>query len=713
MKSIKIKLLLLIVVIFAVWGVNHFNLSSYLTLTYLKTHSNDFQDYTQDNYFLASTIYMGIYILTTALSLPGATILTLAGGALFGFGKGLLLVSFSSTLGATIAFLAARFFLKDYVQNKFGDKLKTINKGIEREGAFYLFSLRLIPVFPFFLINLVMGLTPIKTITFYIVSQIGMLPGTAAYVYAGLKLSELESLGGIISQEMLLAFCFLGLTPLVSKFLLNKIKATKVYKPFKKPKKFDYNLVAIGAGSAGLVTTYIGAAVRAKVALIEKHKMGGDCLNTGCVPSKALLKTAQIVHSQKKAHLYGLESIDIEFDFASVMQRVQKVIKKIEPHDSVERYEGLGVECIQGAAKILSPWEIEVNGKTITTKNIVVATGASPFVPPIRGLKEIDFLVSDNLWSLRKLPKKLVVLGGGPIGIEMAQAFNRLGSKVTVVEMADRILAKEDQDVSALLSERLTKEGIDLRVQTRAIRIEKKESETNLVVDNQGDEGHIPFDKILVAVGRKANTKGFGLEDIGVKLRDNGAIEVNEYMQTNFPNIYACGDVAGNFQLTHTASHEAWYASVNALFSPFKKFRADYSAIPWATYTEPTVATVGKNEEALKKEGISYEVYKYGIDDLDRAIADDEDYGFVKVMLKPNTDKILGATIVGAKADDLLIEFTSAMKNKLGLNKILSTIHPYPTMSEANKYLAGVWKNQTKPEKLLSWVKRFHQWRRG
>ncbi len=708
MKSKLVKLFVLIAIVAIFFVAKSYGLTNYLTLNYLKSNLSDFQAYASENFLLTAAIFMGVYILAAALSLPGATILTLAGGAIFGFGKGLLLVSFASTIGATVAFLMARLVLKDYVQNKFGDKLKNFNDGVEKDGAFYLLTLRLIPVFPFFLINMVMGLTPIKTITYFITSQIGMLPGTAAYVYAGLSIASIDSLSGIVSPQMIGAFAALGLVPLISKFIINYLKAKKVYKGFKKPKSFDYNLIAIGGGAAGLVTTYIGAAVKAKVALIEKDKMGGDCLNTGCVPSKAIIKSASVVHNVKKASDYGLKNIETEFEFSEVMDRVQNVISKIEPHDSVERYEGLGVECIKGDAKVLSPWEVEVNGKILTTKNIVIATGARPFVPPIKGIESSKILTSDNLWSLRELPKKFAVLGAGPIGLEMAQSFSRLGSEVTVIEMGSRIMTKEDDDISDVVLDRLTNEGVKILLNTKAKEFQGKK----LICETKDGDIEVEFDEILVAVGRAARTKGFGLEDIGVKLRPNGTIITDEFLRTNFPNIFAAGDVAGNFQLTHTAAHEAWYASVNALFGRFKKFKRDYSVIPWATYTAPEVATVGQNEKALKAAGIEYEVYKYEIDDLDRAIADSTDYGFVKVMLKPGTDKILGATIVGSNASDLLIEFTSAMKNKFGLNAILGTIHPYPTMSEANKYLAGVWKQANKPEKLLGYVEKYHKWER-
>ncbi|MBT3584191.1 MAG: dihydrolipoyl dehydrogenase [Halobacteriovoraceae bacterium] len=709
MKKLFPKLIALFAIIAAFMLIKHFGLTEYLTFDYLKSNQANFQSYYQSNQIQTIGIFVALYILVTALSLPGAAILTLAGGALFGLLVGTIAVSFASTIGATLAFLAARFFLKESIQNKFGDKLAAINSGIEKDGAFYLFTLRLIPAFPFFIINMLMGLTPIKTGTYFIVSQLGMLAGTIVYVNAGTQLSRIDGLSGILSPGILGAFVLLGLLPFIAKKIISLIKARKIYSRFKRPSQFDYNMVAIGGGSAGLVTSYIGAVTKAKVALIEKHKMGGDCLNTGCVPSKALIKSAKVMNLAKNSAKYGIKAMNVEFDFAEVMERVQKVITKIEPHDSVERYSSLGVDCIEGSAKILSPWEIEVNGKVITTKNITIATGARPFVPPIPGLSEIDYLISDNLWDIRELPKRFVVLGGGPIGLEIAQCFRRFGSEVFVIEMAPRIMIKEDPEVSQLIQKKLESEGVNVLINHRAKEFKGK----TLICDFEGKDVSIDFDQVLVAVGRKPNVSGFGLEELGVSLRRNGTIDSDDYLRTNYPNIYACGDVTGPFQLTHTAAHQAWYCAVNGLFGRFKNFKVDYSVIPWATYTDPEVATVGQNEESCKQQGIKYEVTRYGIDDLDRAIADSEDFGFVKVLTKPGSDKILGATIVGQHASDLLLEFISAMKNGFGLEKILGTIHTYPTMGEANKYLAGEWKKSRAPEGLLSWVEKFHRWERG
>lgn len=713
MSKKTLRLIVLLLILMFIGAFKYYELDQYLTLASIKQNQAVFSNYYAQHTLQTLLIYFFLYVVTTALSLPGATILTLTAGALFGFSTGLAVVSFASSIGATLAFLSSRFLLRDFVQKKFAKNLQSINKGVEKDGAFYLFSLRLIPIFPFFVINLAMGLTKIKVTTFYIVSQVGMLLGTAVYVNAGLQLSQLESLSGILSLDLILSFSLLGIFPLLAKALLSFIKGNKVYKKYKRPKHFEYNMVVLGAGSAGLVTAYICSAVKAKVALIEKHKMGGDCLNTGCIPSKAMIRTAKVAHQIRHARKYGLESTEPKIDFKQVMGRVHRVIREIEPHDSVARYTELGVECFDGEAKIKSPWEVEVNGKILTTKNITIATGASPIVPKLPGIESITPLTSENLWKLENLPRKLIIVGGGPIGIEMAQSFVRLGSEVHLVELADRIMTVEDPEVSATITSILTDEGVGIHVGSKATEIIKREDKNYLIIQQGEEKSELEFSEILFAVGRRANVVGLGLEELGVTLRDNKTIEANEYQQTNFPNIYVCGDVTGPFQLTHTASHQAWYCAVNALFGRFKKFRVDYSVIPWATYSDPEVASVGLNETRAKAQGVDYELTTYGIDDLDRAIADSEKHGMVRVLTVPGTDKILGATIVGNHAADMLLEFTSAMKNNYGLSRILGTIHPYPTMGEANKYVAGNWKKVQTSERVFWWLARFHFWSRN
>lgn len=691
----------------------YFDLSQYLTLEYIKAQQQQVDQYYADNQALTIAGYFIIYILVTGASLPGAAILTLAGGAIFGLLTGLIIISFASTIGASLAFLVSRYLFRESIQQKFGDSLKSVNAGIDKDGAFYLFALRLVPVFPFFVINLVMGLTPIKLKTFYWVSQVGMLAGTIVYVNAGTQLAQIDSASGILSPALIASFVLLGLLPLIGKKIIALLNSRKALAGFKKPDHFDTNLVVIGGGSAGLVSAYIAAAVKAKVTLIERHKMGGDCLNTGCVPSKAIIRSAKFMSHISRSSEFGIKKAEAEFEFSDVMERVAAIIKRIEPHDSVERFTGLGVDVIQGDAKITSPWSVEVNGKTINAKNIVVATGARPFVPPIEGIENIKYLTSDNLWQLREKPKKMVVLGGGPIGTELTQAFARLDISVTQVEMLPRILLREDLEVSELVKNQLIKEGVNLLVNHRAKQFIQKNGKNYLIAEHESTDIEIEFDTLIVAVGRAANTAGFGLEELGVRLNPNRTIETNEYLQSNIPTIYACGDVAGPYQFTHVAAHQAWYAAVNTLFGALKRFKTDYRVIPWATFSEPEVARVGLNETDAKEQGVAYEVTRYDIDDLDRAIADSEAHGFIKVLTVPGKDKILGVTIVGEHAGDLIAEYVLAMKHGLGLNKILGTIHIYPTLAEANKFVAGEWKRAHAPQKLLEWVGKFHAWRRG
>jgi len=709
----KSRLLLVIAIAALVAAFFIFGLDHYFSLGYLKSQQAAINDLYAAHPLNTVAVYFVIYVAVAALSFPGATVLTLAGGAIFGLLWGTVIVSFASSLGAMLAFLTSRFVLRDSIQTRFGDKLAAINSGIEKDGPFYLFTLRLVPAFPFFVINLAMGLTPVKTWTFYWVSQIGMLAGTIVYVNAGTEIARIDSLQGILSPGLIVSFTLLGIFPLLAKWIVNRVKARRVYAKWPRPARFDRNLVVIGAGSAGLVTAYIAAALKAKVTLIEKHRMGGDCLNTGCVPSKALIRSARLLSHIKRAPEFGIRSAHAEFDFADVMERVQRVIRTIAPHDSVERYTRLGVECLTGEAKITSPWTVTVGGKTLTTRNIVIAAGSRPLVPPIPGIEDVGYVTSDTIWGLRELPRRLVVLGGGPIGCELAQCFARFGSQVTQVEMLPRILMREDPEISDRVLAQFRAEGINVLTSHRAGRFRTENGRKILICGHAGKDVAIEFDELLCAVGRVANTGGYGLEELGIPVTETRTVETNEFLQTIYPNIYACGDVAGPFQFTHTAAHQAWYAAVNALFGGAKRFKADYSVIPWATFTDPEVARVGLNEQDAIQQGIAYEVTTYGIDDLDRAIVDGEAHGVVKLLTVPDKDKILGATIVGEHAGDLLAEYITAMRHGLGLNRILGTIHIYPTLAEANKYAAGAWKRAHKPGKLLQWIERYHAWKRA
>lgn len=694
------------------------DLGRYLTLDALQAQQAAVAQWVDSHFVSASLLFVLIYVLSTALSLPGASLLTLGGSAVFGVGWGLLLVSFASTLGATLAFLSARFLLRDWVMARFGDKLATFQSGMAKEGAFYLLSLRLIPIFPFFLVNLLMGLTPIRVSTYYWVSQLGMLPGTFVYVLAGSELGQLTSTGNILSPGLMVALTLLGLMPWLVKKLTTYLAQRRLLAPYRKPARYDYNLLVIGAGAGGLVTSYIAAAVKAKVALIEKHKMGGDCLNSGCVPSKALIRSARFAAEQRKADELGFSPSHSRADFAAVMERVAEVIKEVEPHDSIERYQGLGVECIQGEARLVSPWEVEVNGQRLASRHIVIATGARPLVPKLPGLDQVPYLTSDSLWQLRTPPRRLLVLGGGPIGCELAQSFALLGIPVTLVELSEQLLPREEREVADALAGQMSRDGVQLLTGWRAERADYlPAAEGDLPIRLQlrrGDETQmVEGDQLLLALGRVANVSGFGLEALGVELAPRGTIAVDGFLATNFPSILAVGDVAGPYQFTHFAAHQAWYAAVNALFGQFKRFRADYRVIPAATYTTPEIARVGLNRKEAEAQGIPFEATRFELAELDRAIADGERHGFVEVLTVPGKDTILGATIVGTHAGERIAEFVLAIRHRLGLGKILGTIHAYPTLMEGNKYVAGEWKRAHQPTRVLALLARYHRWRRG
>jgi pyruvate/2-oxoglutarate dehydrogenase complex dihydrolipoamide dehydrogenase (E3) component/uncharacterized membrane protein YdjX (TVP38/TMEM64 family) len=664
----------------------------------------------------AMATFVATYVVVTALSLPGAAVMTLAGGAMFGLLWGTLLVSLASTLGATLAMLGARYVLRGWVAARFGERLAALNAGIRRDGPLYLFTLRLVPAVPFVVVNLVMGLTAMEAWTFAWVSQLGMLAGTVAYVNAGTQLAHVQSLADVVSPSLWGAFAVLGGLPWAGRWVVAALQRRRALAGWPRPRRFDRNLVVIGGGSAGLVTAYIAAAVRARVTLVEAHRLGGDCLNTGCVPSKALIRATRLLAQLARAQEFGVRAVSAEVDFPAVMERVQRVVTAIEPHDSVERYTGLGVEVLQGRARLASPWEVVVTHPDgaetrLTARAIVLATGARPTVPPIPGLGEVGYLTSDTVWGLRELPRRLLVLGGGVIGCELGQAFARLGAAVTLVDRAPRLLAREDEEAATAVAKRLEAEGLRLCLATEARSFVQEGGERVLVASCEGREVRLPFDAVLVAVGRTPNVAGLGLEALGIRV--DGTVEVDERLRTRFPHILAAGDVAGPWQLTHAAAHQAWHAAVNGLFAPFKTFRVDGRVVPRAVFTEPEVAHVGLTLDEASAAGLPVEVTRYGLDDLDRAIADGEAEGFVKVLTAPGTDRILGVTIVGAHAGDLIAEWALAMRHRLGLNAILGTVHVYPTMAEANKYVAGAWKRAHAPQGLLRWVERFHRWRLG
>lgn len=708
---------LLVLLLLAIGAFFMLDLGQYLQLATLKAEQARLDAWISDHPILSHGLYFALYVAVTALSLPGAAVMTLAGGALFGLGWGLLLVSFASSLGATLAFLTARYLLRDRLRQRYAATLARVDAGMAKDGALYLASLRLVPLFPFFVINLVMGLTGLRTRTFYGVSQLAMLPGTFVYVNAGTQLAAVQQLADVVSPGLLGAFALLGVFPLLAKVVLGRVQRQRLYRKFTRPRHFDYNLLVIGAGAGGLVSAYIAAAVRAKVGLIERHQMGGDCLNTGCVPSKALIRSAQVAQTVRDAARFGIHSAPVEVDFAAVMARVQAVIQAVEPHDSVARYTGLGVTCLSGDARLISPWQVALRDaqgeRVLSARALVIATGGRPYLPPLEGLDAMAPLTSDTVWSLRERPARLLVLGGGPIGCELSQAFARLGCRVTQVERGDRLLAREDPDISAVILARFQAEGIDVRLGHEAMRFASEAGERVLYARHHAGLERIAFDQVLVAVGRAGNTEGLGLDALGITPRPNGTLPTGDDLSVIYPNIFACGDVAGPYQFTHTAAHQAWYAAVNGLFGQWKRFRADYRVVPWVTFTAPEVARVGLNETDARAQGIPFELTTYGLDDLDRAIAEGRAHGVLKVLTVPGKDRILGVSIVGPQAGELLAEFVLAMRHGLGLNKILSTIHAYPTWNEAVKYAAGRWKQAHAPQGVLRLLARYHAYRRG
>ena len=709
-------------------------LNRYASLAFLKESQASLAALHAQKPLLVTLAFFTAYVAVAALSLPGAALMTLAGGASLGLLWGTVVVSLASTVGATLAMLAARHLFREALQARFGRRLVEVNQGVEKNGAFYLFSLRLIPVLPYFAVNLLMGLTPIRTWTYFWVSQLGMLAGTVAYVNAGTQLAQVDSLRSVLSPGLIGAFVLLGLLPLAGRKALDLYQRRQVYARWKsvRPACFDRNLIVIGAGAGGLVSAYLAAAVKAKVTLVEAHTMGGDCLNHGCVPSKALVRSARLAHQMRHGANYGLGDCEPAFSFRDVMARVRQVIAAIAPHDSAERYAALGVEVLQGHARIVNPWTVEIalnagGAVQLTTRSIVIAAGAQPVVPPLPGLHDVGCLTSDTLWDafaqLDAVPRRLLVLGGGPVGCELAQAFARLGAQVTLVERGPRLLGREDEDVSALARQALQADGVTVLAGHEALRCEMKGGRKTLWVscrlpegghkENAGGPGEtaVEFDQLVCAVGRQARLTGYGLEALGIPT--DGALTTNDYLQTLYPNIYAAGDVAGSLQLTHVAAHQAWHATVNALFGEFKRFKPDYSAVPQAIFIDPEIARVGLNEQEAKAKGLAFEVTKYDMADLDRAIADSETRGFVKVLTAPGKDTILGVTIVGSHAGDSLAEYVLAMRHGLGLNEVLSTIHAYPTMSEAGRHAAGQWKRAHAPRRLLQWARRYHDWKRN
>ncbi|MBL8224983.1 MAG: FAD-dependent oxidoreductase [Chromatiales bacterium] len=659
--------------------------------------------------------FAAAYALVAALSIPGGSlVLSFAAGAIFGLVTGSVVVSFGSSIGAALACLGARFLLRDVVERRFSNMAAAINRGLDRDGSAYLFALRLVPVFPFFAINLALGLTRLPLRTFYWVSQLGMLPATVLYVNAGRELGRVTAGSDVLSPGVLGALALLGVFPLLARRGLRALQARRRLARWPRPRRFDVNVVVIGAGSAGLVAAYVAAAARARVVLVEQAEMGGDCLNRGCVPSKALLRAARLRADLRRAREFGLAAEAGPVDLAAVLGRVRAAVARVAPHDSVERYTGLGVECVAGTARIVSPWAVAVGDRVITTRGIIVATGGGPVLPPVPGLADVPHVTSDTVWQLPALPERLLVLGGGPVGCELAQAFARLGSAVTLVEAGPRLLAREDPAAAALVASRFADEGIRVLPGCRPLRFEPAATGGTLACRHaDGREETLAFDQVLVATGRRARTEGLGLEELGVGLNPDGTVATDDCLQTALPTIHACGDAAGPFQLTHAASHQAWYAAMNALYGRWWRFRADYRVLPACVFTDPEVARVGLTEAEARAQGLDIEVTTWDLAELDRAIADGDNTGLVKVVTPRGRDRILGATVVGPHAGEVLAELSLAMRHGLGLRKVLGTVHSYPTLAEANRLTAGAWQRNHLPLRLLGIAERVNRWQRG
>ncbi|OCX65821.1 hypothetical protein BFP70_06680 [Thioclava sp. SK-1] len=654
--------------------------------------------------------FFAIYVAVTALSLPFATWLTVIGGALFGLWGGLALVSFASTIGATAAFLVSRYLMGDWVRARYGEKLAQYHQKLETEGPFVLFSLRLIPVVPFFVVNLIFGLVPMPAWRFYAISQIAMLPATAVFVFAGTQLAQISSLSDIVQPGMLAAFVALGVLPWAARAVVAVIRRRKALSGYTKPKVFDRNLIVIGAGAGGLVASYVAAAAQAKVTLIEAGPMGGDCLNTGCVPSKALISSARATADATRAARLGVHAAPC-VDFPAVTARLRDVIDQIAPNDSVERYSGLGVEVIQGYGQIIDPWTVEVHGARLTTRSIIVATGAAPVIPPISGINLVAPMTSETFWpwliAQDQPPQNLLILGGGPIGCELAQALARLGAGVTVIEAAPRLIAREEPEASQALQKALLADGVTVKTGAKAAQFGKDEDGTGWVALEDGTK--LRFDALLVAAGRAPRLTGFGLEALGL-IRDGSSL-VNSQLQSAMPHILFAGDVSGGAQLTNAAGHQGWIAAANALARPFWRFRADAAPIPAAVFTAPEIARVGLTQAQANKG--SYDVTTLPLGEIDRAVTEGEAEGLVKILTQKGRDKILGVTVVGPHAAEILPEFTLAMRHGLGLGKILSTPHIYPSWSEGAKNAAGRWRQAQTSPRLLALAARFMAWRRG
>ncbi len=707
------RLLLLGILAAAVAAFFTLDLGQYLTLESIKANSGALHAKVQAYPWWSRSLFFIVYALLTALSFPGTVVLTLLAGALFGLLEGTLLVSLASNFGAVAAMLISRFLLRDWIQRRFGKQIAGINRGLARDGAFYLVSLRLIPIVPFVLLNPALGLTRVGLWTFWWTTQLGMLPGHAIYVNAGRQLVRIDSLSGILSPGMITTLVLLAVFPLVATRLLTSYKARLAYRGWRRPKHFERNLVVVGGGTGGLATARIAASLCARVSLLERERLGGVAMHEGGVPARALRRQANRLHGLRSDPRVA-SSLDVAGGFSQAMDDMQRLTRAAMKSASSEHYARLGVEVIMAEGRLSSPWTVEAGGRSLSSRAIVIATGSRPCVPPIAGLEAIEPLTCDNLWDLREPPGRLLVLGGGAGACEFAQSFQRLGCQVTLVSERETLLEQEDPEAAGVVLAALRADGVELQLGLAPLRVEVDGDEC-LLVCRRGEEGEqaLPFDRLLLALGQHADIRGLGLDELGLRCGEDGSLEVDEYLTTRFPNIYAVGSVAGPYGAPHVAEHQAWYAAVNALFGDFKRFAVSERVIPRAVFTTPEVASVGLSEPEARAQGTEFDVTRVPLGALSGAIAEEAGEGFIKVLTERGKDRILGVSIVGEQASETLAGFVVAMKHKIGMNRLADTVHLGATLGDASRLLAETWQRQHRPLRLLRWAERLNRWRLG
>ncbi len=690
------------------------------------------------------------YAVLTVAMIPGSA-LTIGSGLIFGFWKGFAVVTVGANLGALGAFLLARTLFRERAEALArGQKtFRAVDSAIAREGFRIVLLLRLSPVFPFTVLNVLLGVTGISAASYVLANLIGMLPGTLMFVYLG-TLGEAaagtQSLGQTVLRIVGLAATVVvtvvitriarralkaasldgGANPGVApeaapvgagaktipgdaydQALLASVKPTAHVNPIPQDR---YNLVVIGAGTAGLVTAAGGAGLGAKVALIEKHMFGGDCLNVGCVPSKGIIRAGRAAAAVREAGAFGIRLAgEPRIDFAATMERMRRLRAGIAPHDSVKRFSELGIDVYLGEGRFTGPDEIEVGGNKLRFQAAVIATGARATFPRIPGIEEVEPLTNENVFTLTELPRSLILLGAGAIGCEMAQTFRRLGSEVTIVIRGNRIMTREDPDAALIVQRKFEQEGIRVLTGSAIKRAEKRGGKKVIVIERDGSEESVEADQILIGMGRAPNVEGLGLSAAGIAYGTEG-VTVDANMRTTNPRVFAAGDICSRLKFTHAADAQARIVLRNALF--FGRARATDLVIPWCTYTDPEIAHVGCYEKEARDRGLAVTTFTVPLEDVDRAILDGETEGFGRIHLKSGTDRILGATVVASHAGDMIGELTMAIQNGLGAGKLASVIHPYPTQGEVVRKLGDAYMRTKLTPGVKRIMARILRWRR-